>query len=70
MKNFQMNGHDFIKTYHKDSIRDYYRCNNCNLAIFSSNLTKGQFITFYGPVIVINDDKLSCDDYIIKSIIE
>lgn len=69
MKNLQINGHNF-KFDHENPPHKYFKCVNCKLEIFKSLHTMDRYITANGKIVTMHDDNLTCNDYIVKSIIE
>lgn len=61
-----INKHIFSIINTNRSYKDY-KCINCGLIIWESNFKLGTFYT--EQIIYIMDDKLMCDDYIIKKIL-
>ncbi len=78
MKKLTVNNHNFIEIDIKRySIYNYFKCSKCDLCVFcpkeSSSTNIKDIVTTYGGVYDMEQDKINnitCDYYIIKSIIE
>jgi len=57
-------GHSFVSAegFH------WYKCDTCDVHIFYN--IAGRYVFFLGKDFIINPEQLSCNDMIIKSIIE
>ncbi len=80
MENFKINGHKFIN-FEDNNLNGFcnYKCENCNIEVFEFRSELKLYIKNYlffnlGPVFSkfysISDTKLTCEEVIIKQIIE
>ncbi len=65
-----INGHNFIDLGINDDGFNDFKCKNCGLEIFKSNNGYGYLFTDPLAGLIVEDDEKSCDEYIIKLIIE
>ncbi len=63
-------GHNFISFEQNNSLYEFFKCDKCSIVVFASHSMPGKYVMNDGPSMFLDYNGLTCEEIIIKNIIE